>query len=111
MLAIVLIAIAFIAIMIYQSPLQPYGSYEHLSIPQFMTKFNPEETPSDKIVHTDAFNTQPLTYGGLRQSAARIAWGLRGKLSLRQGDIVLALVPNSVRCLDACSRDNSLTRL
>ncbi|KAH6675396.1 putative amp dependent CoA ligase [Plectosphaerella plurivora] len=80
---------------IYQSPLQPYGSYEHLSIPQFMTKFNPEETPSDKIVHTDAFNSQPLTYCGLRQSAARIAWGMKEKLGLQQGDIVLALVPNS----------------
>lgn len=88
--------------MIYQSPLQPYGSCEHLSIPQFMTKFNPEETPNDKVVHTDAFSSRPLTYGGLRQAAARVAWGLRETLRLRQGDVILALVPNSVRLAYIC---------
>lgn len=82
--------------MIYQSPLQPYGSCEHLSIPQFMTSFNPEETPAHKPIHTDAFTDQPLTYGGLRQAAARVAWGLRERLGLREGDVVLDLVPNSV---------------
>lgn len=85
----------------YQSPVAPFGDVlKRTTIPQFMSQFNPENTPADKIIQTDNFNNDPLTYGGLRVAASRVAWGLRNKMDLKPGDILLALIPNSViRCM------------
>lgn len=81
---------------IYQSPVGPFEDYESLSIPQFMTQYNPDGVPTDKVVHQDTYSKQPLTYGSLRQQASRAAWGLQNKLGVRPGDTVLAIVTNSV---------------
>jgi len=70
---------------------------DDLSIPQFMTKYNPDNVSRDKVVHTDTISGKTLTYGGLRVDAAKCAWGLRHKLGLREGDIISLLCPNSVR--------------
>lgn len=61
-----------------------------------MTRFNPDVVLNDKVIHTDSFSDQPITYGGLRDQASRAAWGLRHKINVQEGDIVLALIPNSV---------------
>ncbi|QKX63841.1 uncharacterized protein TRUGW13939_11012 [Talaromyces rugulosus] len=79
--------------MVYHSPIFPLHDDTSLSIPQFMTRYNPDEVPADKVVHTDTFSNQPITYGSLRAHAGRGAWGLQ-KLGLRPGDVVLALVNN-----------------
>ncbi|KAH8696555.1 putative amp dependent CoA ligase [Talaromyces proteolyticus] len=79
--------------MVYQSPVFPIHDETNLSIAQFMARYNPDEVPADKVVHTDTISKQPITYGGLREQAARGAWGLQ-KLGLRPGDVLLALASN-----------------
>jgi 4-coumarate--CoA ligase len=68
-----------------------------MSIPQFMTKYNPDNVSPDKVVHVDTISGKTLTYVGLRTDAAKCAWGLRHKLGLREGDVLSLLCPNSVR--------------
>ncbi|KAL4943487.1 hypothetical protein BDV06DRAFT_234589 [Aspergillus oleicola] len=81
--------------MIYTSPLAPIGEVPSLSIPQFMTKYNPDAVNANKVVHLDTFSPEPLTYGSLRKRAGQAAWGLKHKLGVQQGDVVLAIVTNS----------------
>ncbi|KAH8700357.1 putative amp dependent CoA ligase [Talaromyces proteolyticus] len=80
--------------MVYQSPVFPTQDDTNISIPQFMTRYNPDEVSANKVVHTDLFSKQPITYGSLRDQAARGAWGLR-KRGLKPGNVLLALVNNS----------------
>ncbi|KAL4861976.1 hypothetical protein BDV12DRAFT_179558 [Aspergillus spectabilis] len=81
----------------YRSPVFPLHGAEasDLSIPQFMTRYNPDEVPASKVVHIDPFSAEVITYGSLREQAGRGAWGLRKKLGLQPGDVLLALVKNS----------------
>ncbi|KAL4793246.1 hypothetical protein BDV19DRAFT_366881 [Aspergillus venezuelensis] len=82
--------------MIYTSTLFPFGSsIPSLSIPQFMTTYNPDAVPANKVVHIDTFSSEPLTYSSLRKKAAQAAWGLKHKLGVGLGDTVLAIVTNS----------------
>ncbi|KAL2851550.1 amp dependent CoA ligase [Aspergillus pseudoustus] len=81
----------------YQSPVSPLhdADLSQLSIAQFMTRYNPDEVPASKVVHVDPFSADQITYGSLREDAARGAWGLREKLGLQTGDVLLAMVKNS----------------
>ncbi|KAJ5589784.1 AMP dependent CoA ligase [Penicillium hetheringtonii] len=80
---------------VYKSPVLPIHDVSGLSIPQFMTQYNPDEVPASKIVHVETFSNETITYGSLRDQAARAAWGLRVNLDLQPGDTLLALVNNS----------------
>ncbi|KAL2850620.1 hypothetical protein BJY01DRAFT_261525, partial [Aspergillus pseudoustus] len=80
---------------VYTSPLAPFSEITNLSIPQFMTRYNPDGVPADKIVHMDTFSSEHLTYGSLREKASRAAWGLKHRIGVRPGDVVLAIVANS----------------
>ena len=82
---------------IYKSPVIQIHDASDLSIPQFMTQYNPDEVPTSKIVHVENISNETITYGSLRDQAARAAWGLRMNLDLQPGDTLLALVNNSVR--------------
>lgn len=75
----------------------PLSLDDSMSIPQFMTKYNPDNVSPDKVVHVDTISGKTLTYVGLRTDAAKCAWGLRHKLGLREGDVLSLLCPNSVR--------------
>jgi acyl-coenzyme A synthetase/AMP-(fatty) acid ligase len=83
----------------YQSPVFPLHDADtaNLSISQFMTRYNPDEVAASKVVHADTLSSESITYGSLRDDAGRGAWGLREKLGLKPGDVLLALVKNSVR--------------
>lgn len=81
----------------YKSPVIPIHDATDLSISQFMTCYNPDEISASKVVHTDTFSGDAITYGSLRDEAGRAAWGLQNRLGLRPGDTLLALVNNSVR--------------
>jgi 4-coumarate--CoA ligase len=67
---------------------------DKISIPQFMTRYNPDNVPASKPVHTDTLTNKTITYGGLRDLAAKCAWGLQQKLGVKEGDIILVIVPN-----------------
>jgi acyl-coenzyme A synthetase/AMP-(fatty) acid ligase len=69
---------------------------ENLSIPQLMTRYNPDNVRSDKIVHQDAISGKILTYGGLRTDAAKCAWGLQQRLGLNEQDVISVVVVNCV---------------
>ena len=85
---------------IYQSSVSPFNGLDQLSIPQWISQYNPDAVPANSVVHSDDFGNDLITYGSLRRDAGRIAWGLRTKLGLEEGDIVLALIPNSVAIPD-----------
>lgn len=74
----------------------PMGLDDKLTIPLLMTQYNPDSVPADKVVHIDTIANKSLTYGGLREQAAKCAWGLKHNLGLKQGDRLLVIVPNSV---------------
>ncbi|OQD78984.1 hypothetical protein PENANT_c068G06345 [Penicillium antarcticum] len=80
---------------LYKSPVIPIHDGTDLSIPQFMTQFNPDEVSGSKIVHVETFSKEAITYGSLRDQAGRAGWGLQTKLGLLPGDTLLALVNNS----------------
>src|ERR1700744_3843055 len=78
------------------SPFCPLGLDESITIPILMTKYNPDSVPASKIVHVDTIANKSLTYGGLREEAARCAWGLKHRVGMREQDRLLVIVPNSV---------------
>ncbi|KAL2218109.1 putative amp dependent CoA ligase [Thermoascus aurantiacus ATCC 26904] len=73
----------------------PLNLGDDVSIAQFMTYYNPDNVPPEKVAHVDTIAGRSLTYGGLRTIAARCAWGLQRKLGLKEQDVVLAVFPNS----------------
>lgn len=81
---------------IIRSKYAPVSIGEDVSIPQFMTRYNPDNVKDDKVVHIDLIKGKELTYGGLRESAARCAWGLKKSFGLRPGGVVCILAQNSV---------------
>jgi 4-coumarate--CoA ligase len=81
---------------IVRSTYPPVEINDEISLPQFMTRYNPDNVKNDKVVHVDLIKGKHLTYGGLRQSAGRASWGLMRKLGLKPGNVVCVLVQNSV---------------
>lgn len=82
---------------IIRSKYAPVHVSDDISIPQFMTRYNPDNVRDDKIVHVDLIKGKELTYGGLREAAGKGSWGLQKNLGLREGNVVCMLVQNSVR--------------
>jgi 4-coumarate--CoA ligase len=81
---------------IIRSTYPPVEISDGISLPQFMTRYNPDNVRSDKVVHVDLIKGKELTYGGLRESAGRASWGLKERLGLKPGNVVCVLVQNSV---------------
>lgn len=73
----------------------PLNVGDDVSIPQLMTRWNPDNVQADKIVHADTISGKTITYGGLRENAARCAWGLQQKFGIRHGDVVCIICPNA----------------
>jgi acyl-CoA synthetase (AMP-forming)/AMP-acid ligase II len=82
---------------VIRSKFAPVFIPDDISIPQFFTRYNPDNVPNDKVVHVDLIKGKEITYGGLRESAGRASWGLQKKLGLKPGDVVCVLAQNSVR--------------
>lgn len=97
--------------LIYQSSVSPFDGLDRLTIPQWISQYNPDAVPANRVVHSDDFGNDLITYGSLRRDAGRIAWGLRTKLGLQEGDIVLALIPNSVAILDQTTSEKITANL
>ncbi|OQU95566.1 hypothetical protein CLAIMM_01751 [Cladophialophora immunda] len=87
---------------IYTGSYCPVGLTDRLTIPQLFTRYNPDNVPWDKVVHTDIITGKALTYGGLREQAASCAWGLRMRLGMKEGDRILVLIPNSNDYITLC---------
>ena len=81
---------------IVRSSYPPVYISDDVSIPQFFTRYNPDNVKSDKIVHVDLIKGKELSYGGLREGAARGAWGLKNNLGLKSGNVVCILAQNAV---------------
>lgn len=79
---------------IMTSTFVPMHVDDNLTIPELITKYNPDHVRLDKVVHEDTLTGKTLTYGGLREDAARCAWGLQ-RLGLKEGDVVCVIMPNS----------------
>ncbi|KAF2703992.1 putative amp dependent CoA ligase [Pleomassaria siparia CBS 279.74] len=81
--------------LITRSTYPPVNISDDISIPQFFTRYNPDNVKKSKVVHVDLIKEKELTYGGLRESAGRASWGLKKRVGLRAGDVVCVLVQNS----------------
>jgi 4-coumarate--CoA ligase len=79
---------------IITSTFTPLAFSPNLTIPELITKYNPDHVLPEKVVHEDTISGKTLTYGGLRLDAARCAWGLQ-QLGLQEGDVVCVIIPNS----------------
>ncbi|KIX01277.1 uncharacterized protein Z518_09002 [Rhinocladiella mackenziei CBS 650.93] len=80
----------------------PIGLDDQITVPQLMTKYNPDNVPADKVVHIDTIADKSITYGGLREQASKCAWGLKYRLGVTEGDRLLVLVPNSTDFVILC---------
>lgn len=80
---------------IIRDTFSPVSIDESLSLSEFSTRYNPDEVEADKVVHTDTISGKSITYGGLREQAARGAWGLK-KLGVCEGDVVMVVLPSCV---------------
>ncbi|KAF2021647.1 putative amp dependent CoA ligase [Aaosphaeria arxii CBS 175.79] len=80
---------------IVRSKFAPVSIPDDVSISQFFTRYNPDNVADDKVVHIDLIKGKELTYGGLRKSAGRGAWGLKQSLDLKSGNVVCILAQNS----------------
>lgn len=81
---------------IFKSKFTPVFIEDNISIPQFFTRYNPDNVPNDKVVHVDLIKGKEITYGGLRETAGRASWGLQKNLGLQPGNVVCVLAQNSV---------------
>lgn len=81
---------------IYRSTYPPPHCPTNLSLSQYLTQYNPDAVPQDKIILEDDWTGQVLTYAGLRKEAACHAFSLRAKYNLKAGDVVVVSAPNSV---------------
>lgn len=73
----------------------PSGVPKDITLSQFMTQYNPDGVPSSKVIHTDTIASKSITYGSVRSLAAQYAYSLRNQYSVKLGDVVLCLAPNS----------------
>lgn len=80
---------------IYESASVPLSLDESMSVPQLMIRYNPDNVDPDKVIHTDTIKGKDITYAGLREQAARCAYGLRHSISVQVQDTILCLIPNS----------------
>jgi len=82
---------------IYRSTYPAPHCATNLSLPQFLTLYNPDAVSRDKIILEDDWTGEVLTYASLREKAAHHAWTLRERYALGVGDAVAISAPNSVR--------------
>lgn len=78
----------------YPSPYVP----TNLSVSQYLTRYNPDSVPPNKVILEDDWTVRAITYSSLRKEAARAAWALQQSFNLKPGDVVAISAPNSV-CL------------
>lgn len=76
----------------YPAPYCP----KNISISEFLTRYNPDAVPEDKVIIEDDWTGHSLTYGDLRKIAGQHAWALRERYNLSAGDVVAISAPNSV---------------
>lgn len=82
---------------IYLSNVPDYHIPRNQSFHQFINLRNPDDVRPDKVILEDyGAPHKTLTYGGLREAAARVAGGFVRKYGLREGDAVGIISPNCV---------------
>jgi len=82
---------------IYESCYGPLNVPTDISVAQFLTKYNPDEVPAEKILMSDFdFPNRTLTHAGLREQAARCATGLFNVMNAKEGDVICIWGFNSV---------------
>ena len=82
---------------VYKSPFPAVHVPTNISVSAYLTQSNPDDVPPEKTILSD-FDTpgRTLTYGGLRQEAARGAVWLKAAFGLKPGDVVCIYGTNSV---------------
>lgn len=82
---------------IYRSLTPPVLVPEGLSLHQFLTTYNPDVAPRDKVILEDLGPPfRKLTYEDLRDQAATGAAALIHRYGLKPGDTVMVYATNSV---------------
>jgi acyl-coenzyme A synthetase/AMP-(fatty) acid ligase len=81
---------------LYTSIYPPPHVPTDVSLSQFLNNYNPDAVSNEKVVLEDDWTGKRVTYGGLREDAARHAHGLREKYGLGAGHVVGICGTNSV---------------
>lgn len=83
---------------IYESIYPDFHVPPHLSLPQLLQKYNPEDVPHSKVILEDLSpGGRQVTYGELRSEAATAATYFTTVLGLKAGDTVAIYASNSVQ--------------
>jgi hypothetical protein len=61
------------------SAFTPLQVDDNTTIPELITKYNPDHVLLEKIVHEDTISSTKITYRGLRNDAAPCAWDSSNK--------------------------------
>lgn len=89
------------AMTVYRSPYPDIIVPTDVSISQFLVRANPDDVPSDKVILEDLEEpNDSMTYGGMREDAAKHAAWLRS-IGLKPGDTVAMYASNSVAWVKA----------
>jgi 4-coumarate--CoA ligase len=82
---------------IYKSTYPSFHIPTNISFPQFLLDYNPDDIKSDQVILEEFDDpTKVVTYGGVREIAAKGAAGLRNVLNIKEGDVVVILALNSL---------------
>lgn len=85
------------AFRIYESPYPAPHYPTNLSVSQFLLQSDPDDVPAEKSIFADFENPERrITYGQLRDNAAKDAATLKQTYSLREGDVVCIYGQNSL---------------
>ncbi|KAL2212988.1 acetyl-CoA synthetase-like protein [Sarocladium strictum] len=82
---------------IYESPYPAPHYPTNLSVSQFLLQSDPDDVPAEKPIFADFENPErQITYGRLRDNAAKDAATLKQTYGLREGDVVCIYGQNSL---------------
>ena len=81
---------------VYRSDYPPPHIPSNVSVSQLLQLYNPDDIEPGKIICEDDWTGRKLTYSGVREDAAKGAYGLRHVMQLNEGDVVCICAPNSV---------------
>jgi 4-coumarate--CoA ligase len=81
---------------LYTSIYPPPHVPTDISVSQFLNIYNPDGVSNEKVILEDDWTGNKVTYGGLREDAARHAHGLQERYSLGAGHVVGICGVNSV---------------
>lgn len=81
---------------VYHSEYPPPHIPTNVSVSQLLHLYNPDDTEGSKVICEDDWTGKSITFAGVREEAAKGAFGLKHMIDFNEGDVVCICAPNSV---------------